>query len=289
MKIAAILQARTTSTRLPRKVLMELPYGGGVTVLEQVIRRLKSSSRLDEIIIATTINNDDDDIVAIAEKEGLGFFRGSEEDVLSRYYHSAKEHGFDVVVRVTSDCPCIDPSIVDAVIESHIESGADYTSNTQKRTYPRGLDVEVFSFKVLEQAFNEAKKPHEREHVTPYLYDSANGFKLNSVEADLAESRPNIRVTLDTKEDYLLLCAVYDALYEKSSSFGFNELRELFDAKQWLGLINEAVSQKKLFSNLQEELTDAVGVLNAEGLERASGFISEVLARGQGMDKGGEQ
>jgi len=122
MKIGAIIQARVSSTRLPGKVLKQLPFAGGVTVLEQVVMRLKKSKKLDDIIVATTTEEDDNKIASLLKKKGIKCFRGSKENVLSRYYLAARENNLDIVVRVTSDCPCIDPAVVDYIIEKHIQS-----------------------------------------------------------------------------------------------------------------------------------------------------------------------
>src|SRR5271157_2438354 len=170
MKIGAIVQARTSSTRLPGKILRELPYHSGTTVLQQVIRRLKKSVGLNEIIVATTINDEDKKIVDVALNENVGWFRGSKDNVLERYYSAAKENKLDIIVRLTSDCPCIDPEIVDRVITDHLERGSDYTSNLLIRTFPHGMDTEVINFNVIERAHREATKDYEREHVTPYIY-----------------------------------------------------------------------------------------------------------------------
>ena len=141
MKIGAVIQARTSSTRLPGKILKELPFASGTTVLQQVIKRLRKSANLDDIIIATTTESKDWAIIKIAKGEGVKWFRGSKNDVLSRYYFSAKENSLDIIVRITSDCPCIDPALVTSLIKKHMRSKADYTSNTFKRTFPHGLDV----------------------------------------------------------------------------------------------------------------------------------------------------
>jgi len=169
MKIAAIIQARTFSTRLPGKVLKELPYASSITCLEQVIRRLKKSKKLNDIIIATTKEKTDNEIVDIAKKEDVKYFRGSKENVLSRYYFAAKENNIDLIVRITSDCPCIDADITDLTIDKHINKMADYTSNSLTRTCPHGLNVEVFKFNALEKAYKNAIKDYEKEHVTPYI------------------------------------------------------------------------------------------------------------------------
>ena len=160
MKVGTIIQARVSSTRLPVKVLRKLPYAGQLTVLENVIRRLKRSKETDEIIVATTASKEDDQLTRIARKEKVRYFRGSRDDVLSRYHLAAKEARLDVIARITSDCPCIDPKIVDTIIERHLVSNADYTSNTLERTYPRGLDVEVFNADGLEVAHKKAGRDY---------------------------------------------------------------------------------------------------------------------------------
>ena len=206
MKIAAIIQARTSSTRLPKKVLKHLPYDLDITVLEQVIRRAKKSKNLDEIIIATTKDKEDEEIVNIAKKEDVKWFRGSKENVLERYYLAAKENSIDIVVRITSDCPCIDHNIIDEIVAKHIKEDADYTSNTIKRLYPHGVDVEVISFEALEEAYCKATKDFEKEHVCPYIHTTnKDRFKIVSLEAPKELMAPDIRITLDTIEDYALL------------------------------------------------------------------------------------
>jgi spore coat polysaccharide biosynthesis protein SpsF len=275
MKIGAIIQARTGSSRLPGKVLLELPYGSGITTLEQVIRRVKKSRKVEDVIVATTTKSEDDKIVRIAEKEGVKTFRGSEKDVLSRYYHAAKEHNLDIVVRITSDCPCIDPNVIDLVVEHHLKTNADYTRN---EGYPRGFDVEVISFKALEEAYRCATQPFEREHVCPYIYTTApEKFKIEYVPAPREFYRPDIRVTLDTEEDYALLCCVFDNLYGKNPFFGVSEVVELFNKKPYLEIINKKIRQKRTFLTLEEELKEAIKVLELQELNRAKKLLEEHL------------
>ena len=170
MKIGAIIQARTSSTRLPQKVLKPLPFNSKTNVLQQVIRRVSKSELIDEIIIATTIHDEDEKIVEVAKKENIKFYKGSLENVLERYYNAALENSLDVVVRITSDCPCADANIIDEIIKKHIDSDADYTSNTLTRGFPRGIDAEVINFSVLEKAYENATDKFEKEHVTPFIY-----------------------------------------------------------------------------------------------------------------------
>jgi len=279
MKIGAIIQARVSSTRLPKKILKELPYKSGITVLEQVIKRLDKSQKLDEIIIATTVEKEDDEIIKVAEKREVKWFRGSREDVLSRYYLAAKENNIDIVVRITSDCPCIDVEIVDLVINKHIKTMADYTSNCLVRTYPHGLDVEVINFNALEKAYKNTKKDYTREHVTPYIYRNPQIFKINQVKAPPKLYAPDIRVTLDTEEDYALLCAVFDYLYPRNEYFNAYDIVNLFREKPWLKLINKKVIQKKAFDTLKDEFQEAIKVLDLQDLKRARDFLREYLSK----------
>ncbi len=276
MKIGAIIQARTTSTRLPKKVLKELPYGSGITVLEQVIRRVKRSKLLEEIIVATTTNYEDDPIVEISRKEGIKYFRGSEKNVLERYYLCAKENKVDVVVRITSDCPCVDWNVVDMVIEEHLQKQADYTSNTMERTFPHGLDVEVISFGALEKVYCEASKDFEKEHVCPYIHTTnREKFKIISLKAPLFLTAPDIRITLDTEEDYALLCAIFDYLYPQNNYFQAVDIINLFKEKPWLKIINRKVLHKKVFHSLEEELEEAKKLLELQELNKAKEAIEK--------------
>lgn len=276
MKIGAIVQARTTSTRLPGKVLKKLPFNSGITVLQQVVRRLKRSDKIDEIIIATTTEAEDSEIVEKAELEGVRWFRGSRDDVLSRYYLTAKENKLDLIVRITSDCPCIDPEVVDLVVTEHIKANADYTSNQLIRTFPHGLDTEVLTFDALEKAYCEAANDFEREHVCPYIYKTkAELFKIIVVEAPPDLYAPDIRITLDTEEDYALLCAVFDYLHTGDEIFKTTDIIRLFQEKPWLKLVNRRIAQKKIFDTFEDEMEEALKILDLQDLKKVKRFLEE--------------
>jgi len=278
MKIGAVVQARTSSTRLPGKVLKELPYGSGITILQQVIRRLKKAKKLDDIIVATTTDKADEEIVRLAEKENVKWFRGSVNDVLERYYLAAKENDLDIVVRVTSDCPCIDSEIVDFLVEKHLKAGVDYTFNDLPATYPRGLDAEILKFSALEESYKEAKKDFDREHVSPYIYKTnPKAFRIQTLKAPANLTDPEIRVTIDTQEDYTLLCIVFDYLYSKNEFFGAKDIIKLFRDKPWLKAVNKDVIQKKTFGSLQQEIEEAVRILDLQELTRAKEFLAKYL------------
>ena len=243
MKISAIVQARMTSTRLPGKVLMQIE---GKPMLWQVINRLRLAKKIDEVILAIPDTKENDILERWTKENQIKYYRGSEEDVLFRYYETAKKFHSKVIIRLTSDCPLIDPKIVDLVIEKHLNSGVDYTSNVIKRTFPRGLDVEVFNFMVLEKAHKEAKENYQREHVTPYIYEHPEIFKLQNIIAKGMLKRPEIRLTVDTKEDLRLIREIYKHLYEPERVFYTKEIIELLDEHPELKKINARIKQKDL-------------------------------------------
>ncbi len=277
MKIGAIIQARTSSTRLPKKVLKPLPANSDVCVLQQVIRRVSKSKLIDEVIIATTVNREDDEIVEVAKKENVNFYRGSLENVLERYYMAALENRLDVVVRITSDCPCADAGIIDKVIQSHIDSGADYTSNSLVEHFPRGIDAEVINFNVLKEAYENASEKYEKEHVTPYIYKThPEQFNIN-IFKEKSVNRSDIRITLDTPQDYALLATVYDYLYFKDNYFTLKDILNLFDEKPYLKDINSEIVQKKVCNSLNEELDEVINLCEKQDLDRAKEYIKNNL------------
>ena len=238
MKIVAIVQARTGSSRLPGKVLRDLE---GATVLDRVLNRLGRSWLIQESVVATTIEPADDAIVEHCERTGRKVFRGSEQDVLDRYYQAAKYVNADVVVRITSDCPVIDPEVTDATVHAFLDRHADYASNVLVRTYPRGLDTEVMTVQALERAWRESTKPYQREHVTPYIYENPQEFKLHGIENDTDCSRH--RWTVDTPEDLQLLRAIYER-FGGRDDFGWREVLKLVESDPSLAEINRHIAQK---------------------------------------------
>ncbi len=243
MKVGAIIQARMGSTRLSGKVMKEIK---GKTVLSHVIERVKQSNLIDEIIIATTVHERDYVIENEAIKCGAKVYRGSEEDVLSRYYLAAKENNIDIIVRITSDCPVIDPYVMDEVIKFYLKEKYDLVTNagsdTNQRTFPRGLDIEVFSFKSLDNAFINGRERYHREHVTPYIYEQSN--KIYYFKNDVNYS--NYRWTLDTEEDFKLIIEIYNRLYKGRHDFYFQDIIGIFKDEPQLVKINAHIEQKKI-------------------------------------------
>lgn len=242
MNIMIFVQARMGSTRLPGKVLSPLM---GKPMLHYLIERLKQVRLADEGVILTTIQSIDDPIVALCKEEQIAYYRGPEEDVLARYYCAAIERHPDVIVRITADCPLLDPTLVDKVIGiyKHELPRWDYISTCYlKRTFPRGLDVEIFSFEALERAFNEATDPAEREHVTPFMYRHPELFRLRNVESPVDLSA--YRLTVDTPEDFALIQNIYQRLYPDNPYFTLQDIIQLLRQNPELALINTHVEQK---------------------------------------------
>ena len=233
--IVAIVQARTGSTRLPNKILEDI---SGKPLLEHVLDRVQLSRLIDRIIIATTTEEKDHVILEMGQSWGIDNYTGSEEDVLDRFYQAAKIYGAETVVRITPDDPFKDPEVIDRVIGYYLEhkDNLDYVSNTIKATYPEGLDVEVFSFDALERAWQEAEKPSEREHVTPYICNHPELFRLANVEND--EDLSHLRWTLDTEADLRFTREVYARLYH-GQVFLMKDILTLLRAEPELAQINQ--------------------------------------------------
>ncbi|PHM11053.1 cytidylyltransferase domain-containing protein [Nostoc sp. 'Peltigera malacea cyanobiont' DB3992] len=242
MKTVIIVQARMTSTRLLGKVLKKVL---DKPLLEYQIERLKRVKLADEIVIATTTNSTDLPIVELCDRLSIPYFRGSEEDVLARYYGAAKEYQADVVVRVTSDCPLIDPQVIDKVIQFYINNKYeyDYVSNSLERSYPRGMDTEVFSFLALHQAFVEAIAQPDREHVTPFIYMHPERYRLAQVI--YSENQSSHRWTVDIADDFELIKRIIEALYPQIPTFTLEDCLDLLREYPDWSLINAHVEQNK--------------------------------------------
>ncbi|HZQ72377.1 MAG TPA: glycosyltransferase family protein [Burkholderiales bacterium] len=240
MNAVAIIQARMGSTRLPGKVLRTL---GTKSVLAHVVERVKRCSVIDAVVVATTSREADDAVEEEARAHGAAVFRGSEEDVLDRYHGAARRFGADTIVRITSDCPLLDASLTDAIVRRFLAArdGLDYLSNTLVRTYPRGLDTEVFSFAALDAAQREAREPHQREHVTPYIWEHPERFRV--AQHTGTPDRSALRWTLDTEEDWRFLAAVFAAA--GGAPGDTQALVELLERRPELAAINAHVEQKR--------------------------------------------
>lgn len=239
MKIVGIVQARMGSTRLPGKVLQPIL---GRPMIYWVIERLQQCRFIEQIVIATTTEIQDDILVSICQQYGWDFYRGSQNDVLDRYYEAARAFEATTIIRITSDCPLIDPIVTDYVIASHLSvvPQVDYTSNVLTRTYPRGLDTEAFSFASLKRAWEEDTSMVWREHVTPYIHQQPNEFRLHQVTNPTDFSQ--YRLTVDTPQDMDLICRIYN--HFGHGKFGWGEVISVLEAQPELASLNHDIRQK---------------------------------------------
>jgi spore coat polysaccharide biosynthesis protein SpsF len=245
LKTVAVIQARMSSSRLPGKVLKE---AGGRPLLSRMVERVQRAQLVNETVVATTVDPSDDVLAQFCETEKIEYTRGDLMDVLDRYYQAALAHNADIVVRLTGDCPFIDPDLVDETISALLLQNADFACNRLPppltRTYPIGLDVEVCTFQALSRAWHEAKEKHEREHVMPYLYEVPGRFKV--VKIDYRENYGSLRWTVDTPQDLEFVRAVYEKLGNRND-FSWLDVLQLVQANPELAEINAGVAHKTMF------------------------------------------
>ncbi len=275
MKIVAIVQARMSSTRLPNKVLLDI---GGKTMLQRVVEHTRQATRIHEVVVATTVAAEDDAIVNHCRQMGIPTTRGSVFDVLDRYYQAALTHQADVILRITADCPLIDPTLIDQVVQAFFEWGKpsppttaagdepfwDFAANRLpppwKRTFPIGLDVEVCTFQALKRAWQEATQPYHREHVMPYIYEEERSVHVSTLQSpfNLPPVPPGFfrvlqvdhdpdygtyRWTVDTPEDYQLVRQIY-AYFDNRDTFSWLDVLDLMQRHPELLEINAGVQHK---------------------------------------------
>ena len=241
MKTVAIVQARMTSTRLPGKIMRPVL---GKPLLELLVERLKRAKGVDDVVIATTTNSDDDQVESLTQRLGIGCFRGSENDVLDRVLRAAQAFDVDVIVEITGDCPLIDFQVIDKLLDIYHANDYDYVANVLKRTYPRGLDTQVFATAVLEEVARLTNDPVDHEHVSLYIYEHPERFKLHNVESGLPEEYWDLRLTVDTPDDFELIRRIYEELYPSNPAFTVEDVVELFERRPELREINQHIAQK---------------------------------------------
>ncbi len=241
-KIVAIIEARMTSSRLPGKVLMPI---AGMPALEMLITRLKRSKYIDAICVATTTNKEDDPVIALAQKLNAGTFRGSESDVLGRVLGAAESMQADLLVEITGDCPFEDPLLIDQGIEEFFAHDVDVSTNLMKETFAIGFDVQVYPVKVLAEVDKLTQEPIDRTHVSYYIYQHPEKYRVYNFEADPEHYGPEHRLTLDEKADYEALCTIADALYPQNPDFSAKDITLYLRAHPEVVAINQNVRQKE--------------------------------------------
>lgn len=252
-RVVLIIQARMGSSRLPGKVMCSI---SGKPMLWHVIDRCKRCRKVDVVVVATTKNEEDDVVAALAEENGAAVCRGSESDVLDRYYCAAKEHHAEVIVRITADCPLIDPRLVDRMVEFYEDSEGryDYVGMGRPNRFPNGLDAEVFSFEALARAWTEANLKSEREHVTPYIWKNDGLFRIGAVESE--QDLSSHRWTVDEERDLMLVREIHKHLYEEGELITTEAILDLLSRMPELSRINQGIVRNEGYmKSLREDST----------------------------------
>lgn len=243
VRIVATIQARMRSERLPGKVLLPILGRPNLALMVERLRRVRS---IDDVVIATTTHASCDPIEDLAGTLGVLCFRGSEEDVLDRVLRAGTASRADVIVETTGDCPLIDPATVALVIDRFLDGGVDYCSNILVRTYPRGMDTQVFPLAVLREVAELTDDPVDHEHVSYYIYQHPERFRLRNVESGLPPGAADLRLTVDTADDFRLVTAIFEELYPRDPAFGLSDILALFERRPELAEINRHVQQKSV-------------------------------------------
>ncbi len=241
-RVVAVIQARMASTRLPGKVLADI---AGAPMLVRVVTRAARAAILDEVVVATSDNPEDDAVAEVCERHGFECFRGSALDVLDRFVEAARTYDAEVIVRLTADCPIIDPELIDRTVQTMLDRGVRFAANRLPwdRTFPIGLDVEVCSREALEEAGHNAKTPQQREHVMPYLYEGASPAEVVLVRHD--EDLSHLRWTVDETADLELVRRIY-AAFDGRDDFTWQEVLDLVRSDSDLRAVNPDVRQRGL-------------------------------------------
>ena len=242
--VVAIIQARLGSSRLPEKILKDL---SGKPLIYHICNRLKASKLINKVVIATTNLVKDDLINDWAEQNRIECFRGSEDNVLSRYYHAATDADAEVIVRITADDPFKDGAIIDKVIDILLKEDLDFACNNFPPSFPEGLDVEVFTYSALKKAFENSIDDFEKEHVTQYFYRNTDLFKMKNFA--YSEDMSHLRLTVDTQNDFMLAKEIYNRLYSTNEFFGYNEILSLNKSEPNLFKINQNEKRSVMYNN----------------------------------------
>ena len=237
------------SSRFPGKVMKKINNKN--PMLRYVVNQVKKSKKINKLIIATTVLNEDNEIEKYLNSKKILCFRGNSYDVLDRYYNCAKKFNIDIVVRITGDCPLIEPEIIDKVISKYLSGKFDYVSNNNPRTFPYGMDLEIFSFKTLENAFLNAKLPSEREHVTPFIYNHPKKFKIGKIKN--LKDYSNIRLTVDRELDFVLIEKIIIKI--KKNPILLKDIIDLYNKEPEIFKINQDyVTDEGYLKSLKEDI-----------------------------------
>lgn len=252
--IIIVIQARKGSTRLPGKITMPL---AGKPLLVRMVERIAAAKTSKTIVVATTTEGIDDEVEDICKEHNFNCFRGHPTDLLDRHYKTGLEYGADIVVKIPSDVPLIDPKIIDRVLQFYLsnQDKFDFVSNLHPATFPDGNDVEVIPMPVLESAYKEAKTPMEREHTTPFIWENPQRFRIGNVEWESGKDYSmSHRFTIDYTEDYEFIKRVYDELYGSNPDFDLNDILSLLEKQPEIYDINKKYAGVNWYRNHLDEL-----------------------------------
>jgi len=244
MRIVAIIQARMQSTRLPGKVLTDIC---GYPLIWHISNRVKKSKRITNLVLATSNNKADDALERWAKQNAIDVYRGSEQNVLERYYGAAVYSNADIIVRITADDPFKDPAILDQVIDLLVTKHLDFAYNNKPPTFPEGLDCEVFTMKALKVAYENATDDFEKEHVTQHFYRNPQQFTQDNFQYE--KNISSLRWTIDTEDDLKMAKEVYNHLFKENEVFLMRDILDLIEQKPYIPLINQNVSRSTMYSN----------------------------------------
>jgi spore coat polysaccharide biosynthesis protein SpsF len=242
MKVVATIEARMRSTRLPGKVLMKIM---GRPMLELLIERLSNSPGVDQVVVATTDHSSCDPIEALANRLDVGCYRGSEDDVLMRVLDAAHQFEADIIVQTTGDNPLIDPEIVGQTLKEFLEKDLDFYSN--QKAFPIGMNTRIFPTAVLDKVAQLTNDPVDHEHVSSYIPQHPELFRVAFMKGNLTPQQMRPRLTVDTQEDFELISRIFNELYPKDPKFSLNQIKDLFERQPELLEINQHVQQKKVY------------------------------------------
>lgn len=271
MKIGVIIQARYNSVRLPGKVLMNLPFQSGITILEHIVKRLRKSEKISEIILATSDQIDDELIVDETERINVKLFRGSKENVLERFVEAGKKHNLDVVVRMTGDNPIVFTDIIDKAIKKHIDGNYDYTYS---KGLPLGTNLEITNQTVLSEILHGETSNEDREHVTYHIKRFPEKYKILELDSQEGEKKYNYRFTIDYPSDYAFMNIVFNHLEKSNYEYDLKRIMEFMSSHKWIADINDHNFQKKQYSNYSDEVADAIKLLDFYGFEHVKNFLT---------------
>lgn len=265
VNIVTVVQARMSSSRLPFKVMMSL---AGKPLIARMVERVMASELAGTVVVAATTDPVDDPIEKVCIDENIEFFRGDPLDLLDRHYQAAKKYDADIVLKIPSDCPLIDPNIITKVIKYYLDNDEyfDFVSNLHPPSYPDGNDVEVMSIKALEKAWKEAEKNYEREHTTPYIWENHHLFRIGNVLWDAGKDfSQSHRWTIDYEEDYLFIKTIYDELYSGDSVFSMYDILNLLDNNPAIKKINQKYAGEYWYRHHMDDLKTVSGDYKAAG------------------------